>query len=128
MIRRLVPIVLAITLVSCEGNTDRVRLVSNLSSTEIAVQAVADWHPEIGLTVAPGATEEIFMSSQLGGSDYVIHPYDQIDTLIIINSLGDTCQIDYSDSTQWEIHVEERSKIPADWLHEYTIVVMDEDF
>ena len=59
MIRRLVPVVLVIALVSCEGNTDD-ELVSNLSSTEIAVQAVADWHPEIGFSVAPGATENFY--------------------------------------------------------------------
>lgn len=119
---------LAVALVSCEGNTDRVRLVANNSSSQLSVVASTQWYPDIGLSVNEGETEAFFTSSQLGGSDYVIHPYSEIDTLIITNEAGDTCTINYSDSLQWDVVVTERSRVPADWLHEYTLVVTDEDF
>ena len=120
--------VLALALVSCEGNTDRVRLVYNQSSTAVTVEADADWNTGIEITVQPGEVQELFMMSQLGGSDYIVHPYSNMDTLIIMNAAGDTCTINYADSLSWEYHVEERSRFPADWLHEYTVVVTDGDF
>lgn len=119
---------LTTALISCEGNTDRVRLLANNSSSDLTIVAATYWYPDIELTVAEGETKEFFTSSQRGGSDYVIHPNSDIDSLLITNTAGDTCRINYADSLQWEITVTERSRVPADWLHEYTLIVTDEDF
>ena len=128
MIRLFTISALALALVACEGNTDRVRLVDNQSSTVLTVEAKAEWNEDIDLMIQPCEAQELFMMSQLGGSDYVVHPYSNMDTLIIMNAAGDTCMINFADSLSWEYHIEERSRIPADWLHEYTVVVTDEDF
>lgn len=127
MIKYLLPALLGLTLISCEGNTDRVRLIDNQSSSELNVEKVTYWSSGT-LTIAEGETKEFYSASQLGGSDYIVHPASGIDTLIITNAVGDTCTKNYLDSLAWEYTVTERSRIPADWLHEYTFIVTDEDF
>ena len=118
----------AALLISCEGNTDRVRQIRNESSHSINVNASGTNVSNYDKSIAAGETEILFIGNQLGGSDYVEEPANGITTLIIVNSLGDTCTKDFSIKENWDIHVEQRKKVPSDWQHEYTFIVNDSDF
>ena len=75
------------------------------------------WHRDY---VAARRSSGVIYDVAAGRFDYIVHPYSNMDTLIIMNAVGDAIleAIDYADSLSWEYHVVERSKIPADWLHE----------
>lgn len=117
-----------IALTSCEGNTDRSRQIENNTSGLITVFANGSNVSNYDNTISAGETETLFISNQLGGSDYVETPATGISSLIIINAAGDTCLKDYLPKDNWEISVEQTKKTPSNWQHNYTFIVNDSDF
>jgi hypothetical protein len=119
---------LIILLASCEGNTDRVRQVRNNTSGNIQVSANGSMLTNFNKTISINQTEILYIGNQLGGTDYVEYPANGIATMVITNASGDTCTKDFTIQANWDISVEQRKKIPSDWLHEYTFIVEDSDF
>jgi len=121
-------LIITISFISCEGNTDRSRLLKNESSQAIHVIANGISLPDYDKLISVGQTETLFITNQRGGSDYVEEPPIGITTFVIVNSLGDTCTKDFKIKSNWDLHIEEKTKIPSNWQHEYSFIVDDSDF
>lgn len=119
---------LNLLLISCEGNTDRTREIRNNTSRTINVFTAGTYISVFNQSVSKNKTETLFITSQRGGSYYLESPAMGMTSMLITNATGDTCTKDYKLDNNWEIQVEERSKIPSDWQHKYTFVVDDSDF
>lgn len=117
-----------IALTSCEGNTDRIRIIQNNTSGTIQVIATGSIFDKVSKSILSGQSETLFISNQRGGSSYIEVPATGLDTLIITNSLGDTCKKDFLLQSNWNIRTEQTRKRPSNWQHEYKFAVTDSDF
>lgn len=113
---------------SCEGNTDRKRIVANNSDMEITVQASGELFGSIDKKIEAGESEVICIISQRGGSSFIENPSNGINSFLITNSAGDTCKKDYSVESNWTTSAEETKKLPSNWEHEYVLTIKPEDF
>lgn len=125
---RVAALSLIIALSSCEGNTDRIRIIKNNTSGPIMVSASGTSISNFNMSISEGQSETLFIGGQRGGSDLVENPATGISSLIIVNSTGDTCTKDFTIQTNWDIRVEQTKKIPSNWNHEYTFILNDSDF
>jgi hypothetical protein len=119
-----------LTLTSCEGNTDRYRHIQNNSSNSISIFASgSDYYEfEFQENLEAGQSVMFYNTNQMGGSETIENPATGIDSLLIINSEGDTCKKDFTIENNWETKVEHRRKVPSDWQHNYTLTIDDSDF
>ena len=111
-----------------QGNTDRTRQIRNNTSGTINVFTAGTYISVFNQSISNNKTETLFITSQLGGSDYLESPALGMTSILITNATGDTCTKDYKLDINWGIQVEERSKVSSDWQHYYTFQVHDSDF
>jgi hypothetical protein len=121
-------LILNVFLTSCEGNTDRIRIIENQTSGSVNVTATGSLVSTFDKRLSMGQSETLYLGGQMGGSDMVENPADGISTLLIINTNGDTCSKDFTIQSNWDIQVEQTKKTPSNWKHEYTFIVRDSDF
>lgn len=119
---------IATILQSCEGETDRYRKLINQSTAKISIKAEGYYTGSLDTTILPGASLDLFLTSQRGGSNYIENPSWGLIYLKIFNHNLDSCKKNYRDSTQWKIRLEHVKKAPSYWKHEYTFSVLDSDF
>jgi hypothetical protein len=125
---KIATLVLLSILFSCEGNTDRIRTIQNNTSGTIQVIADGNLPADYNKTIPSGGAETLFISGQLGGSDFIENPAEGIHSLIILNAFGDTCVKDYLLQSNWSIDVQQTKRFPSNWRHEYTFSITDSDF
>lgn len=125
---RVAALSLIIALSSCEGNTDRIRIIKNNTSGPIMVSASGISISNFNKSISEGESEMLFIGGQMGGSDQVENPATGISSLIIVNSTGDTCSKDFTIQSNWDIKIEQTKKTPSNWKHEYTFILNDGDF
>jgi hypothetical protein len=121
-------LVFIIFLSSCDGNTDRIRIIKNNTTGEIKVTASGTSMSDFNKSILTGQSETLFIGGQMGGTDQVENPSFGISSMIITNATGDTCTKDYTVQENWEIKVEQTKKRPSNWKQEYTFIVNDSDF
>ncbi len=122
---------LLIALVSCEGNTRLEWSLENQSSSELTVVHkswdYAGLPPETRLVPA-GTTMLLGANDVLGGQPNAWAPASFIDTLFIYDDSGALSSKNWMETDAWVIRTEELNKVPANWLHRYTLTVDDGDF
>ena len=121
----LVPIIF---LSSCDGNTDKIRIITNNTAGEITVTASGTSVSDFNKSISAGQSVTLFIGGQMGGTDQIENPSFGISSMIIKNAAGDTCTKDYTIQEKWSIKVEQTNKRPSNWKHEYTFIVNDSDF
>ncbi|MGV6861161.1 MAG: hypothetical protein ACWA41_05285 [Putridiphycobacter sp.] len=124
----LIILFLAFMLQSCEGETKYYRNLENNTTDQIHVYATGEWFESIDQNLASGESMLIYYWEKRGGTSANMIPAEGIDTLIITNNAGDTCNKAYEPQENWVIEVEEAKKIPSIYAHNYTFVVNQGDF
>lgn len=120
--------ILAIFLVSCEGKTVFELRISNQSSNEITAYYQIIYDDPKEETIASNRDKYIMYTENVGGKSEAISPDLYFESLVIVNSLGDTCTKDFTDDFAWKREVEEEKKTPASYSHDYNFIVEDIDF
>ncbi|PLX00376.1 MAG: hypothetical protein C0591_01300 [Marinilabiliales bacterium] len=129
ILNSIVLFLLSIALISCEGETVIERSVKNETSNTITVKASLPGNSNYTKTIEIGQSELLYLGGDgMGASSQVEYPASGINSMVIINSTGDTCLKDYTIENNWEIYVEHTKKTPSRYNHKYDFVVFDSDF
>lgn len=121
----------ALALVSCEGNTRLEWNLQNHASSDVYVVHKA-WDyssiPPDTLFVPAGETLQLGINDVLGGNATPWAPVSFIDTLFITTDSGALCTKDWTETDEWGIVSQEERRIPSNWSHTYFFRVEDSDF
>ena len=129
ILNSIVLLLLSFALISCEGETIIERSIKNETSSSITVEASLPGNSNYTKTIEPGQSELLYLGGYgMGATSQVEHPASGINSMVIINSTGDTCLKDYTIENNWEINVEQTKKTPSKYNHKYDFVVSDSDF
>ena len=116
----------AITFISCEGNTTYEWKIKNDASNSIFLEIDSSF---VGLnedTILSGETKTILIYDKMGGSS------NSGDAIrwgnLLIYKLNDTLVKNTDLESNWTIFTEQRHKIPSDYYHEFTFKLNDSDF
>jgi uncharacterized protein (UPF0333 family) len=126
-------IISIILLASCEGNTDVFVEIVNGSSEQLVINAgnnSDDFIYANALILAVGETVQVGSWSQRGGNPNAIE-ISQVITTMSIKQQNTNLELDslvYLDDNRWGSQIEERSKVPSDYKHKYTLRLFDADF
>lgn len=115
-------------LVSCKGDTSRQRVIQNNTGGFIVINAVFTNGETYNSVLMSGSSVTILTTIQTEPSDFITEPSDEIDSMVIINSLSDTLLKDYKLQSNWSNFADEVKKNPETWRHTYTFSVNDIDF
>lgn len=119
---------MALVLSACEGNTDRVRIVKNVTTSEITAYVMSYDSVWTTFQIPSGRRETVFASSQFGGSDYAGEPLIDVLGFVIVNSDNDTLKTNLYDVDSWVVYSNQLKKAPSNWEHEFVLYVTDADF
>jgi len=118
-----------ITLVSCEGNTDREWSIDNQSSTAIHFKAKLNGITDTTMgTVEKGEARILIIASEDKANADPQIPWDVFSYIFITNENGDTMLKEWQENTNWDIYIEETQQRPSKQLQTYVLIVKDNDF
>ena len=120
---------MSFALISFEGETLIERSVKNETSNIITVKANLSGDSNYTKTIEIGQSEILYLGGDgMGATDQVEYPASGINSMVIINSTGDSCLKDYTIKNNWGIYIEQTKKRPSKYNHKYDFVVSDSDF
>lgn len=119
-------LIIASSMVACEGETNQEHLIRNNTNEAIQVQSTYRIdNSSIDQELAAGETLKIGSASDLGGREDV-NPTDNITSLIIINQNNDTLKKGFTDENNWLIEVEQTCI--SCFSHNFVFPVNENDF
>lgn len=119
---------LAVFFSACEGNTDRIRIVKNASTSDVTVYTMNYDSTWSSVQIPSGNRETVVTTSQRGGSDSPGDPLGDIMGFVVVNDNQDTLKTDLNDINSWVIYSNQVKKAPSHWEHEFVLNVKDVDF
>ena len=119
---------LALVLSACEGNTDRIRIVKNVTDSELTVYTMSYDSTWSSIQIPSGKRETVVTTSQRGGSEDPGSPLLDVFGLIVVNANQDTLKTDLNDANNLVIYSNQIKKAPSNWEHEFVLNVDDADF
>jgi hypothetical protein len=129
LLNSIVLLLLSFALISCEGEIIIERSVKNETSNTITVKANLAENSNYTKTIEIGQSEILYLGEDgLGATSQVEYPARGINSMVIINSTGDTCLKDYTIENNWDINIEQTKKRLSKFNHKYDFIVSDSDF
>ena len=121
--------ILILLLFSCEGGTDAYWELVNTSDLTVKVQLKL-LRTNQDTTFVLGSLERkiVYVQSSLGGSAQEILPEDVFANDTVRNANNDTLKLDFLNLDNWQTQIVHKSKYPSHFIHDYKIVIGDEDF
>jgi hypothetical protein len=124
-------VLVALMLISCEGNTTREFQITNSSSERLKTLSdlyINSLPPGDTITIEPGMSKIIGINDTRGGNLDPGSPSDYIKKLFIKNMSGDSLLKDFRTDTNWRIRTIHISRVPSEYIHEFNLTISDEDF
>lgn len=127
MVRVLLFISLAITLVSCDGSTEEIFTVTNSSSSELTLIFET---PYLGTDsiqyILPGEEKVVAYFSLRGG-------IEKPKSAVVFDSIGvfndtDTLQYNLAFTQDWTTITIQESKFPSSYKHSHSVTIIDDNF
>ena len=124
---------LALAMVSCEGNTRhevRVRhATKNVIRVEHQSRNLSDEYSAIVITnVGPGETVLLASEDWLGGRSEAAEPSQILDSMAVFNASNEQSNHAWRVADQWYIESHQDRKIPSQWRHAYLLGVREGNF